>query len=128
MVLPPANQSFAQNGARLIWFGRETYLLAGALPETDVAKHAAVSDQSDAWACVELSGAGGEAVLARLVPIDLRIAHFAPDATARTLVGHMNAAITRTSGDRMLIMVFRSMASTLVEEIKEAMEAVAARG
>ena len=40
----------------------------------------------------------------------------------------MMASITRLGADDFQIMVFRSMAATLVGELKTAMEAVAARG
>ena len=91
-------------------------------------KCAAVIDQSDAWASVVLRGSSAVDVLARLVPTDLRPTVFGAGATARTLVGHMSVSITRTEADAFLILVFRSMAQTLIEEITEAMEAVAARG
>lgn len=126
--LPGANQALTTPKARLMWFGRDSYLLTGAAAPASLHKAAAVVDQSDAWVCVELSGAGIEDVLARLVPVDLRPQAFGPDASIRTLVGHMSASLTRLSEERIAILVFRSMADTLVEEIKEAMEAVAARG
>ena len=66
--------------------------------------------------------------MARLVPVDLRTQAFGVGATCRTLVGHMSSSITRIEKDRLLIMVFRSMAETLVAELKEAMEAVVDRG
>ena len=124
----PAAGGATQNGdVRLIWFGRETALLMGAEHAPDL-KCAAVTDQSDAWASVVLRGSSAVDVLARLVPTDLRPTVFGAGATARTLVGHMSVSITRTEADAFLILVFRSMAQTLIEEITEAMEAVASRG
>lgn len=128
MAFPQANRTTGQEGARVIWFGRDMALLAGPPCDASVAEHAALTDQSDAWASVVVSGAAAEDVLARLVPIDLRQAHFAPGHSARTLVKHMAASITRTGPDSFLILVFRSMARTLAHDLKEAMEAVAARG
>lgn len=124
---PTNNHSTVNTTARLMWFGHGSYLLVGETAP-DLSDLAAVSDQSDAWACVDASGDGIEDVLARLVPVDLRASAFPLDATVRTLVGHISAALTRTGDNRILIFVFRSMARTLVEELKEAMEAVAARG
>ncbi|MDW3222447.1 MAG: sarcosine oxidase subunit gamma [Paracoccaceae bacterium] len=126
--LPRPNRSSDKEGARAIWFGRGAILLAGPAPDAGLANIAAVVDQSDAWACVTLSGEGAEDVLARLVPVDLRASKFKPGHTARSQIGHMNGSITRTGADVFLILVFRSMASTLVHELKEAMEGVAARG
>ncbi len=124
---PAPNRMSVKGAARLIWFGRDMALLAGPAPAPGLAEHAALTDQSDAWAAVDLAGDDAEQVLARLVPIDLRAAHFAVGHTARTLIGHMTASITRLGPDRFLILVFRSMAGTLVHDLKTALEAVAAR-
>lgn len=126
LTLPATNRSVSAGEARIVWFGRESYLYVNARPP-DLDHCAAVTDQSDAWACVEISGYETETVLARLVPIDLRPSEFEENSVARTLVGHMTATVMRLGENRILIMVFRSMAETLVHELKEAMEAVAAR-
>lgn len=124
---PAPNRATGKAGQRVIWFGREMALLAGPAPDATLAAHAALTDQSDAWATAQLSGPSAEDVLARLVPIDLRAAHFKRGHTARTQVGHMNASITRVGADSFLILVFRAMAGTLVHDLKQAMEGVAAR-
>jgi sarcosine oxidase subunit gamma len=128
LAFPAANRVTTSAGTRAIWFGRDMALLAGAAPDPGLASVAALTDQSDAWVAVSLSGEGAEEVLARLVPVDLRAAHFHEGHTVRSLLGHMNASVTRTGAESFLILVFRSMAGTLVHDIKEAMEAVAARG
>ncbi|MEM1352645.1 MAG: sarcosine oxidase subunit gamma [Pseudomonadota bacterium] len=128
VAFPGPNETHVEGATRIIWFGREMALLTGAEPDARLVKYAAVTDQTDAWTCATLSGPAAEDVLARLAPIDLRAAHFPPGATARTLVNHMTGSITRIDAQQFLILVFRSMAHTLVEELTEAMEAVAARG
>lgn len=122
--LPAANRSARQDGVTVQWFGHGVWLI-----NADVALDgiAAVTDQTDAWAVVTVTGDGVEDVLARLVPIDLRRAQFKTGHTARTMLGHMNVAITRTGGDRFEIMVMRSMAGTLVHELNSATRGVAAR-
>ncbi|MEM9575915.1 MAG: sarcosine oxidase subunit gamma family protein [Pseudomonadota bacterium] len=125
---PPLDATIQKDGTRVLWFGRDMALLTGQLPDAGLAKFAALTDQSDGWAAIKISGSGVEDVLARLVPVDLRPSAFAEGQTCRTLVGHMAASITRTGKDALLILVFRSMATTLVDELHEAMEAVAARG
>ena len=127
LALPKPRRSTGKGDVRCIWFGRDEVLLAGPAPHSDLAKHAAVVDQSDAWAAVSLSGEAADDVLARLVPVDLRIRHFKRGHTARTMVQHMTASVTRTGDNSFLILVFRSMAGTLVHDLKSAMEAVAAR-
>jgi heterotetrameric sarcosine oxidase gamma subunit len=76
---------------------------------------------------VSLKGAGAVDVLARLVPLDLREGHFKRGHTARSQVMHMQASVTRLASDEFMIMVFRSMAGTLVHDMKQAMAAVASR-
>ncbi|MGB3245268.1 MAG: sarcosine oxidase subunit gamma [Sulfitobacter sp.] len=127
MALPGPGRATGKEGARCIWFGRGEVLLAGPDPDATLRDHAAVVDQSDGWACVKLSGAGAVDVLARLVPVDLREGIFKRGHTARTLVGHMNASVTRIGPESLLILVFRSMAGTLKHDLKQAMEAVASR-
>lgn len=125
---PTPNRAAEFDKGRILWFGRGKALLMGACPPEGSAAVAAVTDQSDAWVVVELTGQVGEDVLARLVPVDLRLNGFPVGSTARTELRHMMASITRTDEESFLIMVFRSMAATLVHDLKTAMEACAARG
>lgn len=127
LALPKPGRATGKDGARCIWFGQNEVLLAGPAPDKALARSAAVVDQSDGWACVTVSGTDAVDVLARLVPIDLREVTFKRGHTARTMVQHMAASITRVGADRFLILVFRSMAGSLVHDLKAAMEAVASR-
>ena len=101
-------------------------LLVGVAPGEALTKHAALVDVSDGWAVAELQGPGAEDVLARLAPVDLRDAAFKPGQTLRSQLRDMPASITRTETG-FLLMVYRSMAATLVRELRRAMEAVASR-
>ena len=124
----PGSNGISHSGkARAVWFGRETALLIGPKPNARLQKLAAMTNQSDAWASVTLSGADVEAVLARLVPLDLRLEHFPEGHAARSLLGNMNTLLVRTSSEEFLILVFRSMAGTLLHDLKTAMENVATR-
>lgn len=123
---PAPGRSQSKGGARAIWVGKGEALLMGAACP-DLAGAACV-DQSDAWCVVEIVGDRAEDVLARLVPLDLRASQFKRGHTARTLLGHMTASATRSGAKAFEIMVFRSMAETLVEELTRAAGAVAARG
>lgn len=128
MAWPAPNRATGKAGARAIWFGREQALLMGPAPDAALAEFAALSDQSDAWALTSLSGAQAGDVLARLTPLDLRAGQFKRGHTARSDVMHMNGSITRIGADSYLILVFRSMAQTLLHDIQTAMEGVAVRG
>ena len=127
LPFPAPNQYTFNGDVRCIWVGQGEAFLIGVAPKPALGKHAAVVDQSDARACVTISGPDAVNVLARLVPIDLREGTFKRGHTARTMLQHMVASITRVGADRFLILVFRSMAGTLVHDLKVAMEAVASR-
>ncbi len=131
MTLPAANRSATGQGARLLWFGQRMYLLQGPAlaPKlaAALADHAALTDQTDGWAVVLLEGTGAADVLARLTGIDLRHSLFRQDHTARTDLRHMTGSVTRVGAHSYQIMVFRSFAATLVQDLKAAMASVAAR-
>lgn len=127
LTWPAPNRALGKEGARAIWFGREMALLAGPEPAPSLAEHAALTDQSDAWTTVTLSGAGAEDVLARLIPLDLSAAVFKRGHTARTHIQHMTGSVTRIGQDTFLLMVFRSMAGTLLHDLERAMASVASR-
>jgi sarcosine oxidase subunit gamma len=122
--LPGPGRSFAKGGVGLVWFAYGKFLLLGA-DAPDFAGLAAVTDQADGWAMMRLDGA--EAVLARLVPVDLRPATFKKGHAVRTMLGHMTCHILRSGSQAFDIMVMRSMAGTAVHEIEVAMRGVAAR-
>lgn len=124
---PPPNTTARTDTAMVIWFGRDQALLTGEAPAETLSTLAAVTDQSDAWTVVELDGPDSDQVLARLVPVDLRLKAFPVAATVRSDLMHMQASITRTSETAFRILVFRSMAATLVHDLQTAMEGVAAR-
>lgn len=112
-------------GARIVWTGRDQAFLIGVAPPA--LDGAAVTDQSDGWTVLAVSGTAAVEVLARLVPMDLRLAAFPVGRVLRTQVNHMNAVILRTGACAVEIMVFRSMARTAWHEVRTAMEMVAAR-
>lgn len=118
--LPDCNR---RNGT-VTWFGHGTWMVAG---QASLEGLAAITDQSDAWAMVRIEGAEVEAVLARLVPVDLRESVFAENHVAKTMLGHLSVTITRVAPQAFEIMVMRSMAQTLVHDLEVAMRGVAAR-
>ncbi len=125
-AFPAPNRTTGKASARAVWSGRGQALVLG--PALTPIEGAAMTDQTDAWACVVLKGASARDVLARLVPIDLRDSSFKRGHAARTQLMHMNVVLMRTGADQYGIMAFRSMAGTLVHDLETAMEAVAARG
>lgn len=125
--LPAPGRASGRDGVRLLWFGAEHWLLCGPAPDPALAACSALTDQTDAWAAMTLSGDGAESVLARLVPLDLSPDTFRRGHTARSTIGHMPASVTRLADGTFLLMTFRSMAGTLVHEVETAMSGVNAR-
>lgn len=123
-ALPGPGGASDADGGRIVWSGPGQAMVLGrrVAPEG-----AAVTDQSDAFAVLRLSGPSAEPVLARLVPLDLRPAAFPPGDSARTMIEHMNCTITALGGNTYQIMVFRSMAKTVVDKLAAAMHSFAAR-
>jgi sarcosine oxidase subunit gamma len=125
LAMPPANRFAEGKGARMVWTGREQAFLIGPAPAG--VEGAAMTDQTDGWATLELSGAAAVEVLARLVPVDLRLAACPVGSALRTGLNHMNAILLRTGDHAFGIMVFRSMARTAWHELEATMTMVAAR-
>lgn len=123
-AFPAVGRATGRAGARIVWSGLGQALVLG--PPVDV-PGAAVSDQSDGWACIALEGNDVPAVLARLCPLDLRAQSFKRGHAARSLLGHMTCLFLRTGAARYELLVFRSMAHTAVHELRRAMTSVAAQ-
>ncbi|GGL72893.1 sarcosine oxidase subunit gamma [Wenxinia marina] len=121
------NEHQSAGEVRLLWTGPGRALLIGAAPPDGLSDTAALTDLTDAEAAARLEGPAAEAVLARLVPLDLRPSAFPEGATARTLLGHMTATVTRLGPEAFELRVMRSMAGTLVHDLRRAMRHAAAR-
>lgn len=118
---PAVGRSASYGEGKIVWSARGQYFVIGATPPK---LKAAVTDQSDAWCHVSLTGADAHAAMARLCPLDT--AKMADGDVARSLVGHMSALIIRTQHG-FEIMVFRAFAKTLVHEVSEVMTSLAAQ-
>jgi sarcosine oxidase subunit gamma len=122
--LPAPGRAVAHSGGLTLWAGHGLWLATGAPPALTPA-----TDATDAWVAVRLTGPAPDAVLARLVPVDLRPLHFAPGHVARTLLGHVAVLIHRpaTAPEALEVWLPRSMAAHALDDLAEAMRAVAAR-
>ena len=86
-----------------------------------------MTDVSDGWCVVDISGPKVRDVLARVTPLDMRVKSFKMGMTQRSMLMHMQASISCFGKSKFRLMVFRSMALTLVHDLAMAMESVAAR-
>ena len=126
VAFPAPNRFVEKAGVRVVWSGRGQAFVIGASFEAP-AGVAACADQSDAWACLRIEGADAEAVMARLVPVDIRASAMPKGRAARAPLGHMMSVVMRTGAQVFDVMVFRSMAQTAWHEVEQAMRGVAAR-
>jgi hypothetical protein len=120
---PAPNVAEGSADLRLVWTGRNQAFLIGADPAS-LAPFAALTDQSDGWARLILSGDGVEEALARLTPLDPR--SLQKGASLRSSLGHM-AAIFLPQAGMVELMVFRSMAKTAWHELETVLKSLAAR-
>ena len=86
---------------------------------------ASVSDQSDGYAVLRLSGPKLRETLAKIVPIDVHQRAFAPGDVASTVASHMGATLWRLqdAGDGSPVFelaVFRSLAVSFWHALSEA--------
>lgn len=123
MAFPAPNCVTESDGARLVWAGRDmAFLIGGAVPG---GLPAAVTDQSDGWVALRLSGGQAVDVLARLVPLDLRAV--ARGQALRTALNHLPLILIAEGEGAFTLLTFRSMAQTAWHEVEDAMVKVAAR-
>ena len=113
--------------AYALWFDHAHIALMGVEPSARLLRYAAVTDVSDGWFIVDISGPEVRDVLARVTPLDMRIKSFKTGMTQRSMLMHMQASISCLGKSHFRVMVFRSMALTVVHDLAVAMESVAAR-
>jgi sarcosine oxidase subunit gamma len=90
----------------------DTQALAGKLkPRADIV------DQSHGRVRIVLHGPKAERVLAKGTAVDLAHQAFPIGQAAMTLIGHIGANITRTGADRFEIIVLRSFAESLWDDL-----------
>lgn len=124
---PAPNRFEVAGEARLAYAGRDLAFLMGA-PCPDLGDAAATTDQSDAWARLSLTGPAAAQVLARYVPIDLRLSALPVGASIRSQLYHVPLCLMRLDAETFEVLVFRSMAQTAWHELASALRAIAARG
>ncbi|WP_373354390.1 sarcosine oxidase subunit gamma [Pseudoroseicyclus sp. CXY001] len=125
IAFPAAGEAPRAGAARALWVGPGRALLIGVAPPDGL--RAALTDQTGAQAVLLAEGAAVEAVLARLVPVDLSPEALTEGRTVRTFIGHMTASVTRVGAEAMELAVMRSMAGSLLHDLGRATKMLAAR-
>lgn len=76
--------------------------------------NAYLTDQSDSWVVLSVSGPNCRAALERICPIDLHPAAFADGSVARTVMEHIGAIIVREGPEGFLLISARSSAGSFL--------------
>ncbi|MEO0750663.1 MAG: sarcosine oxidase subunit gamma family protein [Pseudomonadota bacterium] len=83
-----------------------------------------LTDQTDVWTGLEISGPGALAALERICPVDLHPAHFAVGDAARTVMEHLGVLILRTGEDSYLLLSASSSAGSFLHMLETSIENV----
>lgn len=126
IAFPVPNTFTTAGDATLVWTARNQAFLIG-VPAPATLQGAALTDQSDGWACLRLEGPTAADALMRLYPLDLRLQSFAQGTCARAPLNHMQSVLLRIAPYSFDLLVFRSMARTAWHEVESAMKTLSAR-
>lgn len=120
LALPPPTGRSEKDGVSLVRMAVDQYFLMGAreIATDDVSDVSYLTDQSDSWIVLELSGRGCLDALERSFPVDLHDSVFPVGSFARTQVEHMGAAILRVGPDTYWLMSARSSARSFWHAIE----------
>ncbi|WP_138464299.1 sarcosine oxidase subunit gamma [Poseidonocella sp. HB161398] len=129
LALPGPGGLSVQGALAAFWTGPDQWMVEGAdLAETDFAARlqqaapgAAVTEQTDGWACFEIAGEAAqiEALAERLV--NLPRDAYAPGRASRTALHHMGVFLLRRSPDRLAVWGMRSAAGSLWHALSDTM-------
>jgi sarcosine oxidase subunit gamma len=77
-----------------------------------------ITDQTDAWVVLELSGPSSREALERICQIDLHTDVFKHNHMARTTIEHLGSIVIRTSKDTFLLMSASSSAASFLHAVE----------
>ncbi len=77
-----------------------------------------ITDQTDAWVVLELSGPSSRTALERICQLDLHPDVFKKNQMARTTMEHMGSMIIRTDNDTFILMSASSSAASFLHAVE----------
>ena len=77
-----------------------------------------VTDQTDVWSALQISGPQARTALERICPLNLHPASFAIHDVARTVMEHLGVVILRTGDDTYLLLSASSSAGSFLHAIE----------
>jgi sarcosine oxidase subunit gamma len=123
----------ARDAIRVLGMQPDQVFILFASPNPDLAvptvaaalgSAAYVTDQSDSWAMLRMSGTGVRAALDRICPLDLDEGAFPEGRVARTVMEHLSVIILRDGPDSFLLMSPRSSARSFRQAVELSVENV----
>ena len=84
----------------------------------EIGKSAYITDQTDAWVILEISGSSSREALERICQLDLDKEIFQLDSMARTSMEHMSAIIIRKADDTFYLMSASSSAKSFLHAVE----------
>lgn len=136
LLLPEPGRRVEGDRISISWMGHEQWFVEAersAMPDlvsllTDaLGATAALTDQGDSWARLQLTGPWTRAVLEKLCALDLHPDAFPPGATARTTMEHISAIVMAPGdGDTFVLLTPRSSARSFLANLRHAAESTAA--
>lgn len=120
LQIPATGRFVSRDGTFLLGMARDQIWLMRESSDADAATRVAadlggagyVTDQSDAWVLVRVSGRNCRAALERICPLDLDADVFTAGTVARTVMEHLSVIILREQADAFLLMSPRSSAQS----------------
>lgn len=128
-TLPGPQQSTLNANMRIMWTAQEQWFVSAPNSDSLVDEFtqclrgvASVTEQSDGWVELALSGTKTREVLELLSPVDLRAQTFGPNATTRTTIEHIGVQLTQidTNAPAFSLLSFRSSGRSLLHAVQEA--------
>jgi sarcosine oxidase subunit gamma len=83
-----------------------------------------LTDQSDSWVTIRVSGPKCRTALRHICPIDLHPSTFSEGSVARTVMEHLGTIIVREGQDSFLLMSPRSSAASFLHAVQASVENV----
>ena len=81
-----------------------------------------ITEQSDAWACIEISGSQIYNCLERICTLDLCHSSFEINSATRTLMEHLNVFVIKVTEENFLLLSASSSALSFLDAIKTSAE------
>ncbi|WP_299381162.1 sarcosine oxidase subunit gamma [uncultured Kiloniella sp.] len=91
---------------------------AASTVRNDLGEAVYLTDQSDSYVMIRLSGINSRRLLSRICPVDIHPSVFPVGSVARTIMEHLGATIIHEGEDSFLLLSARSSAHSFLESIE----------